>query len=176
MILFSVRLSIHQLKVYTHGSRIWYKCPQLLSQCYMFLCFQSNIISFIILVSHELSFFWAFKAFLKFYISKISNFVLWKLWFSMSTFYQYFFHYNHSLCRNVECPLLLKFYKITLHMQISKLINAFTQILILPSIYANTILIRNFIRSNPIMENRCVIYMYSWSISIKMVEKTLKCL
>lgn len=68
-----------------------------------------------------------------------------------------------------------KFYKITLHMQISKLINAFTQILILPSIYANTILIRNFIRSNPIMENRCVIYMYSWSISIKMVEKTWKC-
>lgn len=106
MILFSVRLSIHQLKVYTHGSRIWYKCPQLLSQCYMFLCFQSNIIPFIILVSHGLIFFWAFKAFLKFYISKISNFVLWKLWFSMSTFFRYFFHYNHSICRNVECPLL----------------------------------------------------------------------
>lgn len=107
MILFSVRLSIHQLKVYTHGSHIWYKCPQLLSQCYMFLCFQSNIIPFIILVSHELIFFWAF---LKFYISKISihfQFCFMKIMiFYVYTFFRYFFHYNHSLCRNVECPLL----------------------------------------------------------------------
>lgn len=107
MILFSVRLSIHQLKVYTHGSHIWYKCPQLLSQCYMCLCFQSNIIPFIILVSHELIFFWAF---LKFYISKISihfQFCFMKIMiFYVYTFFRYFFHYNHSLCRNVECPLL----------------------------------------------------------------------
>lgn len=111
MILFSVRLSIHQLKVYTHGSRIWYKCPQLLSQCYMFLCFQSNIIPFIILVSHELIFF--FLGFLSFFkILYFQNFHIFPILFYENYdflclhSFDIFFHYNHSLCRNVECPLL----------------------------------------------------------------------
>lgn len=145
----------------------------------MCLCFQSNIIPFIILVSHELIDFYLFHFFLDFKKNSIFNISMNSVYFKCCFIeVMIFFVYILSMFFIITTVYLemwnalSKFHEFILHMmQISKLVNLLTQILISPSICANTT-DKKLHKVKPITENCCEIY--SWSISIKMVGKNLE--